>query len=108
LHNLVANALDAVADVEIGRRRVHVAVATLHGQLQVLVSDTGRGVLPEIQSRLFEPFVTSKLDGMGLGLAISRTLLRSQGGELRLDASGAGGTRFSVELPLTARARTTA
>jgi C4-dicarboxylate-specific signal transduction histidine kinase len=108
LHNLVANALDAVADVESGRRRVHVAVATQHGQLQVLVSDTGRGVLPEIESRLFEPFVTSKLDGMGLGLAISRTLLQSQGGELRLDESGAGGTRFSVELPLTARARTTA
>jgi len=108
LHNLVANALDAVADVESGRRRVHVAVATQHEQLQVLVSDTGRGVLPEIESRLFEPFVTSKLDGMGLGLAISRTLLQSQGGELRLDESGAGGTRFSVELPLTARARITA
>jgi two-component system sensor kinase FixL len=108
LHNLVANALDAVADVESGSRRVHVTVATPREQLQVLVSDSGRGVLPEIQVRLFEPFVTSKLDGMGLGLSISRTLLRSQGGELRLEASGAGGTRFSVELPLTARARTTA
>lgn len=107
LHNLVANALDAVADVETGRRRVHVTVAAQHGQLQVLVSDTGRGVLPEIQNRLFEPFVTSKLDGMGLGLAISRTLLRSQGGELRLDASGVGGACFCVELPLTARARIT-
>jgi C4-dicarboxylate-specific signal transduction histidine kinase len=107
LHNLVANALDAVADVEAGRRRVHVAVATQDGQLQVSVSDSGRGVLPEIQGRLFEPFVTSKLDGMGLGLAISRTLLRSQGGELRLDASVAGETRFSVELPLTERERTT-
>jgi C4-dicarboxylate-specific signal transduction histidine kinase len=106
LHNLVANALDAVADVGTGSRRVHVSVATQREQLQVLVSDSGRGVLPEIQGRLFEPFVTSKLDGMGLGLAISRTLLRSQGGELRLDASGDGGTRFSVELPLMARART--
>lgn len=108
LHNLVANALDAVADAESGSRRVHVAVTTQREQLQVFVSDSGRGILPEIQGRLFEPFVTSKLDGMGLGLAISRTLLRSQGGELRLDASGARGTRFSVELPLMVRARTTA
>jgi len=108
LHNLVANALDAVADVESGSRRVHVAVTTQREQLQVFVSDSGRGILPEIQGRLFEPFVTSKLDGMGLGLAISRTLLRSQGGELRLDASGARGTRFSVELPLMVRARSTA
>jgi two-component system sensor kinase FixL len=108
LHNLVVNALDAVADVEIGSRRVHVAVAAQREYLQVLVSDTGRGVLPEIQGRLFEPFVTSKLGGMGLGLAISRTLLRSQGGELRLDASGTEGARFSVELPLTAGARTAA
>ncbi|HEY4446650.1 MAG TPA: MASE1 domain-containing protein [Steroidobacteraceae bacterium] len=108
LHNLVVNALDAVADVAIGSRRVHVTVATHRENLQVCVSDTGRGVLPEIQGRLFEPFVTSKLDGMGLGLAISRTLLRSQGGELRLDASGTEGTRFAVELPLTVRVRTTA
>jgi two-component system sensor kinase FixL len=107
LHNLVANALDAVADVESGSRRVHVAVTTQRDQLQVFVSDSGRGVLPDIQGRLFEPFVTSKLDGMGLGLAISRTLLRSQGGELRLDASGPRGARFSVELPLMVRARTT-
>jgi C4-dicarboxylate-specific signal transduction histidine kinase len=69
------------------------------------VEDTGCGVPPEIRGDLFKPFVTNKFDGMGLGLAISRSLLRSQGGELRLDssdgaASGAAGARFLVELPL--------
>jgi len=108
LHNLLANALDALADVAPGSRRVHLTVTTDDKQLRVIVADSGCGVDPEIRNRLFEPFVTSKFDGMGLGLAISRSLLRSQSGELRLDGSGADGARFLVELPLTAHARTAA
>jgi two-component system sensor kinase FixL len=100
LHNLLANALDALADVAGGQRRVHIVVATEGARLTVMVEDSGCGVSAEIRDQLFEPFVTHKRDGMGLGLAISRSLLRSQGGELRLDASGAGGARFLIELPL--------
>jgi two-component system sensor kinase FixL len=105
LHNLITNALDALTDVAPGNRHVQVTVTTDDEQLRVIIDDSGRGVPPEIRSQLFEPFVTSKLDGMGLGLAISRSLLRSQGGELRLDASDTGGARFLVELPLTAGTR---
>lgn len=108
LHNLLANALDALAGVAPGSRRVHLTVTTDDEQLRVMVADSGCGVQPEIRNQLFEPFVTSKFDGMGLGLAISRSLLRSQSGELRLDASGVDGARFLVELPLTARTRTAA
>jgi two-component system sensor kinase FixL len=108
LHNLLANALDALADVAPGSRRVHLTVTTDDKQLRVIVADSGCGVDPEIRNQLFEPFVTSKFDGMGLGLAISRSLLRSQSGELRLDGSGADGARFLVELPLTAHTRTAA
>ena len=108
LHNLVSNALDAVAEVAPGTRWLHLAVETEGEQLRVIVGDSGRGVLLQIRRQLFEPFVTSKLDGMGLGLAISRSLLRSQGGELRLDASDATGTRFLVELPLMTITRTAA
>jgi two-component system, LuxR family, sensor kinase FixL len=100
LHNLLANALDALADVAPGHRRVHIVVATEGSRLNVIVEDSGCGVSAEIRDQLFEPFVTHKRDGMGLGLAISRSLLRSQGGELRLDATGAGGARFLIELPL--------
>jgi two-component system sensor kinase FixL len=105
LHNLMTNALDALADTTTGNRRVHITVSMEGERLRVTVEDTGCGVPPEIRRQLFEPFVTNKFDGMGLGLAISRSLLRSQGGELRLDASqsadaGACGTRFVVELPL--------
>jgi two-component system sensor kinase FixL len=100
LHNLVGNALDAVAEVAPGNRSVHVTVATEGERLRVSVDDSGRGVLLDVRKQLFEPFVTSKVDGMGLGLAISRSLLRSQGGELRLEESGTTGARFLVDLPL--------
>lgn len=100
LHNLLANALDALADAAPESRRVCITVSMEGERLRLTVEDTGRGVPPEIRSQLFEPFVTNKFDGMGLGLAISRSLLRSQGGELRLDDPGASGTRFVVELPV--------
>src|SRR3984957_3262720 len=100
LHNLLANALDALADVAPGHRCVHIAVVTEGARLKVIVEDSGCGVSAEIRDQLFEPFVTHKRDGMGLGLAISRSLLRSQGGELRLDATGTSGARFLIELPL--------
>jgi len=103
LHNLIGNALDAVADTVPGNRRVHVTVSTDGERLQVSVDDSGRGVLLDVRKQLFEPFVTSKVDGMGLGLAISRSLLRNQGGDLSLDESGVTGARFLVELPLTTR-----
>jgi two-component system sensor kinase FixL len=106
LHNLLTNALDALSNSAPEGRRVHITVTTEGERLRLMVEDTGCGVPPEIRSDLFKPFVTSKFDGMGLGLAISRSLLRSQGGELRLDssggaASGAAGARFLIELPLT-------
>ena len=100
LHNLLANALDAVADTDAASRRIEVVVTNTDLRLQVVVADSGHGVPSEILASLFEPFVTSKLDGMGLGLAISRSLMRGQGGELRLLSSTPAGTRFMLELPI--------
>ena len=102
LHNLLANALDALEDVAPGNRNLHIIGATMDGRLQVIVEDSGPGVLPEIRSRLFEPFVTHKNDGMGLGLAIARSLLRSRGGDLQLDTSGTAGARFLIDIPIGA------
>jgi two-component system, LuxR family, sensor kinase FixL len=107
LHNLLSNALEALADSPAGDRRIIVTATMEDQRVKLTIEDTGRGVSPDIRGQLFEPFVTNKFDGMGLGLAISRSLLRSQGGELRLDGSNdegsrAGGARFVVELPLAA------
>jgi C4-dicarboxylate-specific signal transduction histidine kinase len=64
------------------------------------VEDSGAGLSPEILERLFEPFTTSKPDGMGLGLTISRSLMRAQGGDLCYERSAAlGGAAFSIRLP---------
>ncbi len=99
LHNLLANALDAAAARPPGRRQVRLSAAAADGGVRVEVDDSGDGIAEEVRPRLFEPFVTTKPDGMGLGLAISRSLLRAQAGDLRLAASRLGGACFAVQLP---------
>jgi two-component system sensor kinase FixL len=64
----------------------------------IAVDDSGPGIAPGLATRLFEPFVTSKNSGMGLGLSLSRTLLRHQGGDLWSESSRLGGARFVVRL----------
>jgi two-component system sensor kinase FixL len=100
LHNLVANALDVLAKAPAERRRLAITGRVANGTLSIAVTDTGTGVSADVADQLFEPFVTDKPDGMGLGLAISRSLMRSQGGELRLESTGEDGTCFVVELPV--------
>jgi FixJ family two-component response regulator len=65
----------------------------------VCVEDSGPGVSAELAARLFEPFVTDKMSGMGLGLALSRSLLRHQGGDLWFEPGRLAGARFVVRLP---------
>jgi two-component system sensor kinase FixL len=69
--------------------------------VEFCVEDSGPGVSDEVAEKLFEPFVTSKSDGMGLGLAISRSLLLARGGELLCSRSKElGGAAFAVRVPL--------
>jgi C4-dicarboxylate-specific signal transduction histidine kinase len=68
------------------------------GDFLLEVHDTGPGVIPEMQSCLFEPFVTSKGDRIGLGLTVSRSIVEAHGGSLSLESSEAG-ARFVVALP---------
>jgi C4-dicarboxylate-specific signal transduction histidine kinase len=100
LHNLVANALDAVIQSP-QPRRVRIAGAQVAGSIRVSVEDSGPGIPHDLAGKLFEPFVTSKADGMGLGLAISRSLILARGGELSFEPSQAlGGAAFVVMLPI--------
>lgn len=101
LHNLLANAIDAVADVEKPWRRVEIAATRDDGDILLTVEDSGNGIKPDVAPNLFEPFVTSKADGMGLGLAISRSLIRARGGDLTLRGkSRLGGAAFVVRIPI--------
>ncbi|HTW75728.1 MAG TPA: MASE1 domain-containing protein [Steroidobacteraceae bacterium] len=101
LHNLLVNAIDAVCQQPVGRRRIELTVERSMSAVTFCVEDSGAGVAAEVAEKLFEPFVTNKVDGMGLGLAISRSLLRGQGADLLFEpGSRWGGARFIVRLPM--------
>ncbi len=88
--NLVVNACEALAGVE-GDRRVAISTAERDGRVELVVSDNGPGLAAEVAGRLFEPFVTTKPEGLGVGLAICRSIAERHGG--RLTARHAAGRR---------------
>jgi two-component system sensor kinase FixL len=78
------------------------AIETLNngdGAVEVAVHDTGPGLPPEVAKRLFEPFVTDKSEGMGLGLSISHRIIEAHGGRLWVESDPSGGTCFRFSLP---------
>jgi two-component system sensor kinase FixL len=100
LLNLLKNAIDAIA-IAVSRERLIVLEAhrkDLH-TVQISVADSGPGVIDEVATSLFEPFVTTKPDGMGMGLSISRSIVESHGGRLRMAQSVGSGASFVLDLP---------
>ncbi|MDR7149824.1 two-component system C4-dicarboxylate transport sensor histidine kinase DctB [Hydrogenophaga palleronii] len=100
LVNLMRNAVDAMR--EAAQRELRVQARAQGGRLILSVADTGHGIRPDILERLFEPFVTSKPAGagLGLGLVISEQLVRGAGGVLRAANRDEGGAIFTIDLPL--------
>ena len=99
LHNLLVNAIEAIESADPKARDIAITVRRLDGdRLRFCVRDSGSGVAPDMRERLFDSFATSKPEGMGLGLAISRTLVQAHGGELWLDNMRP--TRFCFTLPI--------
>ncbi|NJN68334.1 MAG: hypothetical protein HC884_17300 [Chloroflexaceae bacterium] len=78
----------------------HEAPDPIGGTLEVIVSDTGCGIDPAFQERIFEPFVTTREDGTGLGLSISAEIVRKHGGTITVDSTPGAGSTFTVSLPL--------
>ena len=97
LLNLLRNALEAMQVSE--RRELVVSTqAAKDDMVAVEVADTGGGISPEIASRLFQPFVTTKKSGMGVGLSICRTIIQSHGGQIAVAPNPGGGTIFRFTL----------
>jgi two-component system, LuxR family, sensor kinase FixL len=96
--NLLRNASEAMADSP--KRELTIATAGIDGSaVEVAVADTGPGIPDEVASRLFKPFVTTKPGGMGIGLAISQSIVEAHGGRLRMTPNQGGGTVFRFRLP---------
>ncbi len=98
LINLMRNAMEAMRDSE--RRELVVRTSSGEdGSVIIEVSDTGPGISEEIAARLFQPFVTSKPAGMGIGLSISRRIVEAHGGELSASRNSENGATFRFSLP---------
>lgn len=93
--NLVRNAVDAMAESPSTDRALTITIGPAEvGLATVVVSDTGPGIDPEVADRLFQPFITTKRTGMGVGLSISRTIIEAHGGKIFAAPSSAGGATF--------------
>jgi len=97
--NLVRNAIEAVTTSAAGRHEVRVATRRTGHAAEVSVTDTGPGLSPEVVPRLFEAFVTTKPNGLGMGLSIARSIIEAHGGQLRYSEAPGGGCTFTLTLP---------
>jgi two-component system sensor kinase FixL len=98
--NLIRNAMDALIDSNESNRDIDIKLETVmnYGWVKISVSNPGPPIPDDIKDELFNPFISSKEEGMGLGLAISRSIIESQGGEIGLENRDTG-TTFFFTLP---------
>src|SRR6266446_6857490 len=99
--NLIVNAIQAMSGIEAGAREIQICIDAVpsEGSVRVGVRDTGPGLSPESLSRLFEPFYTTKPDGMGMGLSICRSIIEAHGGRLWAIPCEPQGALFQFTVP---------
>ena len=100
VHNLILNALQALEQVPPAQRRLTLTVSTQGARADISVADSGPGIAPEVLSRLFEPFFSTREGGLGLGLSLCETLAQGMGGALSAANAPQGGAVFRLQLPL--------
>ena len=101
--NLMLNAFSAMGEAQLnGERRLIVRTKSIDASnILVELQDSGTGIAPEKLESIFDPFVTSKRDGLGIGLAISRTIVERHSGKVWAANNPGGGATFSVMLPMS-------
>ena len=98
--NLIINGMDAISASEQRRRSVIVVARRGEGSVEVAVTDSGAGIPAELVRKVFEPFFTTKPAGMGMGLAVSRTIVEAHGGRIWAENNATGGATFRFTLPV--------
>jgi signal transduction histidine kinase len=101
LINLAMNAIEAMNEVEAGRRELMVTTGLSESGVSAAVSDRGAGFDATQAEQIFKPFHTTKSGGMGMGLAISRSIIESHDGKLWAEPRPGGGATFKFTLPAT-------
>ncbi len=98
--NLIINAMDAISDADTGKREVSVSTLSTGNQAEIRIADTGPGIPASDLASLFDPFFTTKPQGMGMGLAIARTIVEAHHGTIVAANQPAGGALFTIRLPV--------
>ena len=98
LVNLIRNAVDAMRESPVRSLTIR-TMAESPDFVRISVEDSGAGISDEVADQLFQPFVTTKTSGMGIGLSICRTIIEAHGGQIGFDRIPSGGTRFHFTLP---------
>lgn len=98
--NLLRNAMDALTETPPERRRITIRSAIKASAVEVSVSDTGAGLPPEEADKLFTPFVTTKPNGLGIGLMIARSIVEAHDGTIVANVNHEGGATFTITLPV--------
>jgi two-component system nitrogen regulation sensor histidine kinase NtrY len=99
IYNILLNAAEVLADQKDGRVETVLYARKRKGRIYIEISDNGPGIKPEEQSRMFEPYYSTKRSGTGLGLAIVKSIVSDHHGHIRVKPNEPGGTTFVIELP---------
>jgi two-component system sensor histidine kinase DctS len=103
LLNLLRNAIDSMRDTSGDQRQLLVELGSVDGYAQLSIADRGCGIDAAIADKLFDPLFTTKAEGMGMGLAICRSVVENHRGRLSFEANPGGGTVFRILLPLASQ-----
>lgn len=98
--NLIINAMDAVSDADMKKREVSVATVRAGNQAEIRVADTGPGIAAGDLANIFNPFFTTKPEGMGMGLAIVKTIVEAHHGTIAAENLPSGGALLTIKLPV--------
>jgi C4-dicarboxylate-specific signal transduction histidine kinase len=99
LLNLIVNGIDAIAETPEAVRTLWIRTFGRDGEVVVEIKDAGHGLAPEVLSRLFQSFVTTRRDGLGLGLSLSRSIMEAHGGRITAENNPHRGATFRCVLP---------